>query len=104
MTLQHRQFTGAWQPRKVLVAAKLTAKDANREREREGAEWPYLAFPEELWLNENTALVRRDAQPGSHRQPSPTSLHSAIMLAAIRMENVQIWESNRFGFLILPLT
>lgn len=34
MTLQHRQSTGAWQPRKVLVAAKLTAKDANRERER----------------------------------------------------------------------
>lgn len=74
------------------------------ERERESAEWPYLAFPEELWLNENTALVRRDAQPGSHRQPSPPSLHSAVMLAVVRMENVQIGESNRFGFLILPLT
>ena len=96
MTVQHRRFIGAWQPRKVLVATKLTTKDAERERERErereGAEWPYLAFPEELWLSENTALLRRDAQPGSHRQPSPLCLHSAIMLAAIRME----------GFLILP--
>lgn len=91
---------------KISVAAKLTAKDAKREREREieGAEWPYLAFPEELWLNENTALIRRDAQPGSHGQPSPASLHSAILLAAIRMENEQIWGSNHFGFLILPLT
>ena len=63
-----------------------------------------MAFPEELWLNENTALIRRDAQPGSHGQPSPASLHSAILLAAIRMDNEQIWGSNHFGFLILPLT
>lgn len=31
----------------------------------EGAGWPYLAFPEVLWLSEDNALVARDAQHGS---------------------------------------
>lgn len=78
---------------KISVAAKLTAKDAKREREREieGAEWPYLAFPEELWLNENTALIRRDAQPGSHGQPSPLLYILQFCLQQLG------WKTNKFG-------
>lgn len=59
--------------------------------ERGGTEGSYLAFPEELWLSENTVMVIRDAQPRCQRQLSPPSLHSTFKLTAVG------WKHMDFG-------
>ena len=94
MTLQHRQFTGAWQPRKVLVAAKLTAKDANRERERERALSGLIWLSQRscgsmrilLWLEEMLSLG------------ATGNLHPLLYILQLCLQQLG-WKMYKFGSL-----